>query len=96
MIVFGFAANMQSPKSSIFLDNVTSLSEHKVSFMRGKTTSNIAMPSQDNLVLTDTATVDFGCTSSSFWLYQTNLLSCFSMLYSAVLLMLVFWTNCLC
>ena len=46
MIVFGFVANIQSHKSSRFLDNVTLLSGHKISFMRAKTTSNIAMPSK--------------------------------------------------
>ena len=46
MIVFGFVANIQSHKSSRFLDNVTLLSGHKVSFMRAKMTSNIAMPSK--------------------------------------------------
>ena len=45
MIVVGFVAKIQSHKSSRFLDKVTSLSGHKVSFMCAKTTSNIAMPS---------------------------------------------------
>ena len=37
---FVFAANIQLHKSSKFLDNVTSLSGHKVSLMHAKTTSN--------------------------------------------------------
>ena len=40
MIVFVFLANPESQKSSRILDNVTSLSGHKVSFMRAKMTSN--------------------------------------------------------
>ena len=40
MLVSVFVKNIKSRKSSRFLDNVTSLSGHKVSFMRAKTTSN--------------------------------------------------------
>ena len=46
MIVLGFVANIQLHKSSRFLDNITSLSGHKVSIICAKMTSNIAMPSK--------------------------------------------------
>ena len=49
MTDFVFVANIQSQKSSRFLDNVTSLSGHKVSFMHAKTTSNILQCLQNEL-----------------------------------------------
>ena len=49
MIVFVFVANIQSHKSSRFLDNVTSLSGHKVFFMREKTTSDTLQCLQNEL-----------------------------------------------
>ena len=42
-------ANIQSHKSSRFLDNVTSLCRHKVSIMRAKTTSNTLQCLQNKL-----------------------------------------------
>ena len=47
MIVF--VANVKLHKSSRFLDNVTSLSGDKVSFMREKTTSNTLQCLQNEL-----------------------------------------------
>ena len=49
MIVFVFVANIQSYKSSRFLDNVKLVSGHKVSFMRAKTTSNTLQCLQNEL-----------------------------------------------
>ena len=49
MIVFVFVANIQSHKSSRFLDNITSLSGHKVAFMHAKSTSNTLQWLQNEL-----------------------------------------------
>ena len=49
MIDFVSAANIQSHKSSRFVDNATSLSVNKVSFMRAKTTSNTLQCLQNEL-----------------------------------------------
>ena len=49
MIDFVFVANIKSLKSSRFLDYVTSLSRHKVSFMHAKMTSNTPQCLQNEL-----------------------------------------------
>ena len=46
---FVFVANIKLHKSSRFLDNVTSLSRHKVSLIRAKTTSNTLQCLQNEL-----------------------------------------------
>ena len=49
MIACVFVANIKSHKSSRFLDNVTSLSGDKVSFMHQKMTSNTLQCLQNEL-----------------------------------------------
>ena len=49
MIVFVFVANIQSDKSSRFLDNIALLNRHKVSFTHAKTTSNTLQCLQNEL-----------------------------------------------